>query len=159
MISYGGLMIEDRYNADVNLEVLNDNNWLNICNLSVSLEQKEFFPIPNVYWIGISRYEEHTELFAIKYKDEYIGLIGAGYDEDGISGFINPFMIDEKYQGKGYALSAIKLTIEYLRDSLHVTKINISHRKVNTAAGQIYEKLGFIIKSEDDIDYFRCLDI
>ncbi|MDF2869045.1 MAG: hypothetical protein K0R05_620 [Anaerocolumna sp.] len=46
-------MLEDRYNADVYLEVLNENNWLHICNLSVSLEQKEFFPIPNVYWIGI----------------------------------------------------------------------------------------------------------
>jgi len=27
--------------------------------------------VPNVYWIGISRYEEHTELFAIKSGDEY----------------------------------------------------------------------------------------
>ncbi len=152
-------MSEERLNTDVYLEILNENNWLQICDLSVSLEQKDFFPIPNVYWIGISRYEEHTELFAIKYKDEYIGLIGAGYDEDGVSGFINPFMIDEKHQKKGYALSAIRLITEYLVNNLHVNKINISHRKVNVVAGQIYERLGFVIKGEDEINYLRCLEI
>lgn len=152
-------MSEERLNTDVYLEILNEHNWLQICDLSVSLEQKEFFPIPNVYWIGISRYEEHTELFAIKYKDEYIGLIGAGYDGDGVSGFINPFMIDEKHQKKGYALSAIRLITEYLIDNLHVIKINISHRKVNVVAGQIYERLGFVIKGEDEINYLRCLEI
>ena len=55
------------------------------------------FPIPNVYWLGISRYEEHTTLYAITLDKTIIGLIGLGYDEDGVSGFINPLMIDEKY--------------------------------------------------------------
>ncbi|MFW6287578.1 MAG: hypothetical protein ACOC2J_02390 [bacterium] len=50
----------------VTIEKLNVDNWLKICDLSVSDEQKSIFPIPNVYWIGISRYEEHTELFAIR---------------------------------------------------------------------------------------------
>jgi len=49
---------------------------LKICELSVSEEQKQLFTIPNVYWIGISRYEEQTELFAIKRDAEYVGLIG-----------------------------------------------------------------------------------
>ena len=43
------------------LEALDANNWLKICDLSVSDKQKTFFPISNLYWIGISRYEEKTE--------------------------------------------------------------------------------------------------
>lgn len=152
-------MLNSKLNEDVKLEVLTEDNWLHVCNLSVSEEQKEFFPIPNVYWIGISRYEEHTELFAIKYQDNYVGFIGGGYDEDGITGFINPLMIDEKYQKKGYAAIAIKLIIQYLVDNLHVTRVNISHRKVNVVAGRIYDKIGFHIVGEDEIDYFRCLEI
>ena len=109
-------MFENELNEDVTLERLNKDNWLKVCDLSVSAAQKEIFPIPNVYWIGISRYEEHTELFAIKFKEEYVGIIGGGYDEDGITGFINPLMIDEKYQNKGYAV-------------------------------------------EDELDYFRCLEL
>lgn len=90
----------------VHIEELNVDNWFKVCELSVSDKQKEIFPIPNVYWIGISRYEEHTKLFAIKSEEDYVGLIGCGYDEDGISGYINPLMIDEKYQGNGYAARA-----------------------------------------------------
>ncbi len=144
---------------NITLEILTSDNWLKVCDLSVSAAQKEFFPIPNVYWIGISRYEEHTELFAIKYYDEYIGLIGGGYDEDGTTGFINPFMIDEKYQKKGYAIIAINLMIKYLVEHLQVTKINIGHRKENVVAGQLYEKVGFHIVREDEVDYFRCLEL
>jgi len=72
------------------LEALNADNWFKICDLSVSDEQKTFFPISNLYWISISRYEEKTELFAIKADAEYVGLVGGGFDEDGITGYINP---------------------------------------------------------------------
>ncbi|MDY3855055.1 MAG: hypothetical protein SO170_08910 [Butyribacter sp.] len=58
----------------IQLEELNVDNWITVCNLSVSEEQKKVFPIPNVYWIGISRYEENTTLFAIKNEKEYVGL-------------------------------------------------------------------------------------
>ncbi len=152
-------MFENELNEDVKLERLNKDNWLKVCDLSVCAAQKEIFPIPNVYWIGISRYEEHSELFAIKYKEEYVGIIGGGYDEDGITGFINPLMIDEKYQNKGYAILAIKQMIQYLVEHLHVNKINIGHRKTNVVAGQLYEKIGFHIVGEDELDYFRCLEL
>lgn len=58
---------------EVTLEPLNKDNWLSVCRLSVSEQQKEYFTIPNVYWIGISRYEEDSTLFAIRYRDEYVG--------------------------------------------------------------------------------------
>ena len=55
------------------LEELNVDNWLETMELSVSEEQKNVFPIPNVYWVGISRYEEKTTLYAIK-NDETIEI-------------------------------------------------------------------------------------
>ena len=120
---------------------------------------KSIFSIPNVYWIGISRYEEGTELFAIKADDEYVGLIGGGYDEDGVTGYINPFMIDQRYQKNGYAKSALRLMIEYLRNSLHVDKININHSKANTSVSNLYESLGFFVYNETDDEYQRKMDL
>lgn len=108
----------------IQLEELNVDNWLTVCDLSVTEEQKEVFPIPNVYWIGISRYEENTTLFAIKDEEEYVGLVGCGYDEDGISGYINPLMIDRKFQGRGYSKEALRLIIDYLSKQLKVTVIS-----------------------------------
>ena len=139
------------------LELLNADNWQQICRLSVSEEQKKYYPIPNVYWIGISRYEEHTELFAIKFENEYVGMIGCGFDEDGVSGYINPFMIDAKYQGNHYAEDALKLCIEYLTKSLKVNVIHLGHRKINVSASKLYENMGFVIIGDDKNDYFREL--
>jgi len=146
-------------NKKIILEALDVNNWLKICDLSVSDEQKAFFPIPNVYWIGISRYEEGTELFAIKADAEYIGLIGGGYDEDGVTGYINPIMIDHRYQKNGYAKSALRLMIDYLCNSLGVNKININHRKESVFSRKIYESLGFFVYNETENEYQLKLDL
>lgn len=144
---------------NVTLEALNVNNWLKVCHLSVSEAQKAIFSIPNVYWIGISRYEEMTELFAIKADDDYVGLIGGGYDEDGVTGYINPLMIDQHHQRNGYAKEALRLLIAYLCEHLHVRRIHINHHKENLAAGRLYESLGFLIDGEDEREYKRTLEI
>lgn len=141
----------------ITLEKLNAENWLKICDLSVSDDQKTTFSVPNVYWIGISRYEEHTELFAIKADNEYVGLIGGGYDEDGITGYINPLMIDKNYQRMGFATFAMKLMIDYLKQELTVSKINIGHRKNNVVAGNFYQKLGFVIQKDTGKECHRTL--
>ncbi len=146
-------------NNNVIIEPLDVDNWLKICDLSVSEEQKTFFTVPNVYWIGISRYEEKSELFAIKANDTYVGLIGGGFDEDGVTGCINPVMIDFRYQKKGYAKAAILLMIDYLQEKLGVKKININHQKVNSVAGKMYGSLGFMIYGEDEKEYHRILDL
>lgn len=143
----------------VTLEALDADNWLKICDLSVSEEQKAHFPIPNVYWIGISRYEEKSELFAIKAEDEYVGLIGGGYDEDGVTGYINPIMIDRNHQRNGYSKRAIQLMIDYLRNSLGVESIHINHRKTNLVAGAIYQSLGFLVYNETETEYQRRIDL
>lgn len=139
----------------ITIEALDVNNWLKICELSVSEEQMQVFPISSVYWIGISRYEEHSELFAIKQNDVYVGFIGGGLDEDGISGYINPLMIDKKFQRQGIAEKAMQLMIKYLICKHHVSSIHINHRKTNPVAGRLYEKLGFVVYSQTDTELCR----
>lgn len=143
----------------IQLRELNKDNWLKTANLSVSEQQKDIFPIPNIYWLGISRYEEHTTLYAIMFDEIIVGLIGLGYDEDGISGYINPLMIDTKYQGNHYAEQAMAIAIDILKNDYNVTKIHLGYRKTNIVAGKLYEKLGFKVTGEDEQDYFRTKDL
>ena len=124
------------------LEPLDHTNWYKVYGLSVSRKQKRFFPIPNVEWIDI-----------------IVGLIGGGFDEDGVTGYINPVMIDRRYQGKGYGRQAMRLMILYLQENLHVTRINIGHRKTNQAAGHLYESLGFRIIKDIGNQYYRQLEL
>jgi len=142
--------------SNITLEPLNKDNWYpHVCGLSVSDKQKAFFPIANVYWIGISRYEELTELFAIKRGDEYVGPVGGGLDEDGVSGYVNPLMVDEKYQRQGIAEKAMRLIIDYIIHKHRAPRINLGHSKENAAAGRLYEKLGFAVCSETEGEFYR----
>ena len=146
-------------NKKVTLEALDVNNWLKICELSVSEEQKSFFSIPSVYWIGISRYELKNELFAIKADDTYVGFIGAGLYEDGVAGDIDPFMIDHRYQQKGYGRQAMLQMIAYMRKTLKVPAINISYRKENKTAEKLYASLGFEVFGGNKTNIWRSLDL
>jgi len=144
----------------ISLTALSKDNWYpHICALTVSEEQKVFFPIANVYWIGISRYEEMSELFAIMRGNDYVGLIGGGLDEDGVSGYINPLMVDARFQRQGIGAEALKLMMEYLIRKYHIPCIHIGHRKENVIAGRLYESLGFHIYSETENDYLRSYQV
>ena len=144
---------------NITIEPLDVDNWLKVCDLSVSEEQKQLFTIPNVYWMGISRYEEHTDLFAIKRGEEYVGLIGGGLDEDGISGYINPLMVDERFQRQGIAEKAIRLMMDDLIRKYRVPCIHINHRKGNHTAGRLYKRLGFSLYSETETEYCRSYTV
>ena len=144
---------------NVTIELLNANNWYAVCQLSVSEEQKKIFPVPNVYWIGSSRYEELNDLFAIKLDGEYVGLIGGGLDEDCVSGLIEPIMVDCKFQKRGIAEQALKLMIDYLSKHLSTDKVYIEHRRNNLNIARLCEKAGFKVIDEDEEGFRRCIHI
>jgi ribosomal protein S18 acetylase RimI-like enzyme len=144
---------------NISIEPLDVNNWLKVCELPVSEAQKQIYTVPNVYWIGISRYEEHSKLFAIKHGDDYVGLIGGGLDKDGIRGYINPLMVDERFQRQGIAAEAMRLMMDYLIRKYHVLCIHISHRKENHTAGRLYERLGFAVYIETEKELCRSYTV
>ncbi|UPK42752.1 GNAT family N-acetyltransferase [Paenibacillus pabuli] len=53
------------------------------------------------------------------------------------------FMIDEKYQGKGYAKLAIKEVINKLKERTDCKQIRVSHVPHNMVANALYKKSGF----------------
>jgi ribosomal protein S18 acetylase RimI-like enzyme len=141
------------------IEPLDVKNWLKVCELSVSEAQKQIFTVPNVYLIGISRYEEHRKLFAIKRGDDYVGLIGGGLDEDGVCGYINPLMVDKRFQRQGIAAEAMRLMVDSLIRNYHVPCIYTNHRKENLAAARLYERLGFVVYSETGKEFCRSYTV
>ncbi|MFW9894874.1 MAG: GNAT family N-acetyltransferase [Candidatus Thorarchaeota archaeon] len=53
------------------------------------------------------------------------------------------FMIDGRYQGKGYGRRAMELVIEYAKSRPNVKVITLHHEPSKGNAGEFYEKLGF----------------
>ncbi|WP_405104275.1 GNAT family N-acetyltransferase [Paenibacillus sp. FSL K6-1217] len=58
------------------------------------------------------------------------------------------FMIDGRFQGKGYGRSAIKEVIKMLRTREDCTQIRVSHIPHNLTANKLYKDVGFIDTGE-----------
>ncbi|EJL7918949.1 spermidine N1-acetyltransferase [Listeria monocytogenes] len=63
-------------------------------------------------------------------------------------------IIDPKFQGHGYAVSATKLAMKYAFHVLNLHKLYIVVDKVNEKAIHVYEKVGFIREGELIDEFF-----
>ncbi|HAO5620987.1 TPA: spermidine N1-acetyltransferase [Listeria monocytogenes] len=63
-------------------------------------------------------------------------------------------IIDPKFQGHGYAVSATKLAMKYAFHVLNMYKLYLVVDKVNEKAIHVYEKVGFIREGELIDEFF-----
>ncbi|EAG0240276.1 spermidine N1-acetyltransferase [Listeria monocytogenes] len=63
-------------------------------------------------------------------------------------------IIDPKFQGNGYAVSATKLAMKYAFHVLNMHKLYLVVDKVNEKAIHVYEKVGFIREGELIDEFF-----
>ncbi|HDU3247253.1 TPA: spermidine N1-acetyltransferase [Listeria monocytogenes] len=63
-------------------------------------------------------------------------------------------IIDHKFQGHGYAVSATKLAMKYAFHVLNLHKLYLVVDKVNEKAIHVYEKVGFIREGELIDEFF-----
>jgi ribosomal protein S18 acetylase RimI-like enzyme len=85
-------------------------------------------------------------------NDNKIGLLKVVENEKNIE--IIQIQIDPKYQGKGIGEKVLKKIIK--NNSQHKKKISLSVLKMNNAIN-LYEKVGFKIKSENQYSYIMEL--
>lgn len=88
-------------------------------------------------------YSETAYPFAIYDDDIIVGFIMMGYYE--VKGYYTlwEFMIDHKYQNKGYGRQALKLGLEFVRDKFGQVDIYTGVTPGNTVAKKLYESVGF----------------
>jgi diamine N-acetyltransferase len=89
-------------------------------------------------------YSETAYPFAIYDDDIIVGFIMMGYYE--VKGYYTlwEFMIDHKYQNKGYGRKALKLGLEFVRDKFGQVDIYTGVTPGNTVAKKLYESVGFV---------------
>lgn len=151
----------------VRLEKINAKNIWEILKLKVNDEQKEFVAPNNMSiieaYIAITS-NGHAFPFGIFDDDIPVGFLMIGFDVD--DSFENPpqiaygnysiwrFMIDEKYQNKGYGKEAMKLALDFIR-TFPCGKAEccyLSYDPDNTKAKELYSRFGFMENGEKDDD-------
>lgn len=134
----------------IHLQEVNRNNWREIAALEVAENQKDFIEsVP--FCLAESFIERLTTSFGLYDNDKPIGYAMVGfYFEEKRSIWFDRFMIDNRWQGKGYANQFISLMEVYIIENYDVKIIRLSFVPGNILAEQLYEKHGFVRTGEYD---------
>lgn len=88
-------------------------------------------------------YSKTAYPFAVYEDDKVVGFIMMGYYDVKSYYTLWKFMIDVRYQNKGYGRKALELGIQYLVDHFGVSEIHTGVVPGNAIAKKLYESVGF----------------
>lgn len=123
---------------NVTLRPLTEGNWHECIQLHVAKEQDDYVA-SNLYSIAETRFEPTWMPHVIYADEEMVGF--AMVDTSDYE--IVRFMIDARYQGKGYGRAAMNLLLaQFAREHAHAST-SLSFVPGNTAAERLYTSVGF----------------
>ena len=148
-VSSRGLFPGSKWGSDVavTLREINADNWLAVLRLETLPEQSGFVA-SNAYSLAEAYVFPSAIPLAIYSDDTLVGFTLYGFDDDDGYYWISRLMIDRHHQRKGYGRAAMEQVIERLRADPECPCVQISWEPENTAAGKLYESLGFRLTSQ-----------
>ena len=127
-------------------------------------EHQKNYVASNMYSLVQASYEDGLYPLGIFNEDEMIGFLLYDYDEELNGWSFSRFMIDIKYQNKGFGRKALEKFLEYFQSKFPNKSLYTSVEIDNDIAIKLYQKYGFVIKSSfeyaiEDVTYkeFRMI--
>lgn len=138
----------------INLTPVTRENWLEALELKVNQEQHCFVPTVAVSLakVYIQPDGDNVEYlpFAIYEGETIVGFLMHAYVEETTDMYwINGFLIDSKYQRKGYGKAALQQMIAYITDRFaQCREVRLTVYPDNHSAISLYRELGFVETGE-----------
>jgi diamine N-acetyltransferase len=132
---------------NIEFRKVDERNWRAVIALDVHTHQASFIA-SNLFSLAESYAKpggcEHYPL-AIYEEDELVGfaLYACDHEDAGIQ-WIKRFMIDKKYQGRGFGKIALVKLIALITEGERCEEIRLTVSPENTVAQKLYESVGFI---------------
>jgi len=131
-----------RSGAEISLREVTKDTVRTICNLHVSESQKQFVA-PNAVSIAEAHFTKEAWFRAI-YADEVpVGFVMLWEDPTEGRYFLWRFMIDEKFQDRGYGRRALELVIHHVKENSMAKGLRLTYCKGEGSPQAFYEKMGF----------------
>ena len=131
----------------VTLRDITGDNYFQVLELKISPEQEAAkFVAPVVRSLADAWYyreEGITYPKAIYAKDDLVGFIMYDLDPEAQQVFIWRFLIDQRYQGKGYGRQTIEAVVEMAKEQAQITKVVADYVDGNEPMKKILLDLGF----------------
>ena len=127
----------------IRLEPVTKENIDEVLALRVREDQKGFVS-PNAESLAQAyAYSETAWPFGVYDDETLVGFIMMGYYEVKHYYTLWKFMIDRRYQNKGYGRQALKLGLKYIKDKFGPDEIYTGVIPGNRVAKGLYESVGF----------------
>jgi diamine N-acetyltransferase len=101
------------------------------------------FVAPNAVSIAQAYFSREAWFRAIYVDEISVGFVMLKQVPEGGSCYLWRFMVDERYQKKGYGRRALQLVIEHVRSMPLADELTLSYHKGEGSPQPFYEKLGF----------------
>lgn len=128
----------------VQLKEITKDNLDEVMSLSVAENQKSFVSTPAESLAQAYVYKDTAFPFAIYAEDKVVGFIMLGYYEARNQYTLWKFLIDKRFQNKGFGKEALKQGIVYLKERFHAKEIYTGVSVGNETAKHLYKSLGFV---------------
>lgn len=146
----------------INLQSITEENWLKVTELTVNEEQKRFLAPPIGILARAYVYRNcNGKVYVIADDNLIVGVsLVREFTDEPLGYELQQFMIDKKYQGKGYGKKALELILDELRKEHHYDHVEVCVNKEDNIAIHVYEKAGFVDSGyiDDDLpDYLNLI--
>ncbi|MCU5706669.1 MULTISPECIES: GNAT family N-acetyltransferase [Bacillus] len=136
----------------LHIREVTEKNWRSVAALNVAKDQQQFIE-SNSFSLAESLFEGNGTSVGLYDGETLVGYAMYGwYFEKRKSVWLDRFMIDEQYQGKGYAKRFLRILIQFLQDKYECKIIYLSLHPDNKLAMGLYESFGFRLNGDIDDD-------
>ena len=141
-------------NSAIRLAEVTEENWLDAASLSVREDQKEFVaPATGILARGYVYRDCKAKVLVIENGETAVGLaLVREFTDEPLGYDLQQFMIDRRYQRRGYGSAALALILDELRKEGHYDHVELCVKKSDVAAIRLYEKHGFVDSGYIDED-------
>ena len=136
------------------LTEVTEENWLDVASLSVKEEQKSYLaPAIGILARGYVYRGCSARVLVIEYDGVIVGVaLVREFTDEPLGYDLQQFMIDQRYQGKGYGSLALERILDELRKEGRYDHVEVCVKKEDAAAIHLYEKHGFVDSGYYDED-------
>ena len=131
-----------------------EDNWMDVASLSVKDHQKKYLaPAIGIIARGYVYRNCNARVFAMEMDGVIVGVaLVREFTDEPLGYDLQQFMIDKRYQGKGYGSAALGLILDELRKESRFDHVEVCVKKDDTEAIHLYEKHGFVDSGYVDED-------
>ncbi len=138
----------------IKLTTVTEDNWGEVASLSVKDSQKDYLaPAIGILARGYVYRNCNPRIFVIENDEIIVGVaLVREFDEEPLGYDLQQFMIDQRYQGKGYGSQALELILKELKKEHHYDHVEVCVKKTDEVAINLYKKYGFVDSGYIDKD-------